>query len=886
MLPDAPLSNHTIRVDIQWTPSSLPGWILFYDLECDQQDYYSPSSTTGTNTFSHSSLGYENYPIQFRFGSLDPNQPTITGTYQLYYDGQLIRSENFQAQPATYSSYAYFNTYYSSPVLTDYTFSIPSSEICAGSYESIYITTGKNCQALAEINTELDSIKLTITNGKEFVSFYENGIAKDTVTFMFNEINNIYLKQDSNYAGQTPLEVTVISEWAGIIKNDQVTINPQEQFQIRVPDQPITVFSGGIGGLKIEAYSQDICPPIVSAGLKYTAIITKGKKLGNLVDNETGIIGDTLTNLNQQDGIKYIDFITEGNILSVQDTAIVKVFTNDENIDTTEAVIIIYPNDLVVQIIPSVIQQGDTARVVLKKRGVNGLEDFAADKLFNVEIVQGLEYGLILDSLSNDTLTIFSNIPQGFKIIAKDSTGIDSTRIRIKVSTEESGFPVAKILTENKYQINRDKNGKESEGKGDSKSIIPNFIIPGPILLEGFGDVVVKLNPFIVEIDPPTISAGDTARIIPKYMDENGNYVEYPANQTFELGILDGCVLGKLSNAGIDTNYFYGVTQPFYFVADSSADSGSVNIRVGVIEMNQQNRSLKKNNRNNQLNSPVSCANVNFLENLYANGEVVMGSVCKTLPKCTENNAGKKPNFEIYDFPNGTDGIDVCNNVAGSTLMLWSTKEKKMFLPITIENCYNDYANVIQFGIKGDVITLRAIITACEDVIKNRGYTVLYDTTELRTKVPQRLDVLKKLYKELDELLNYDPVEFNSPYYPLELAWEHEFQHKRNYIYDIFNMVNKDFDYLDYSKLDVSCSKYRNKNDVLDEMKYNFEKRFNDFETKSYNRVFEIWGLKDGTPKEHDLWLKNETGTHKAIAKKVIDKYKAQLMVLIADLSK
>ncbi|MFZ1520137.1 MAG: hypothetical protein WAU11_15265 [Ignavibacteriaceae bacterium] len=144
------------------------------------------------------------------------------------------------------------------------------------------------------------------------------------------------------------------------------------------------------------------------------------------------------------------------------------------------------------QIIPSVISQGDTARVVLKKRGVNGLEDFAADKLFNVEIVQGLEYGLILDSLSNDTLNIFSNIPQGFKIIAKDSIETDSTNIRIKVTTEESGFPEERMIRNNTKQNKKEIVDDNETQKSDDEIITPDWIIPGPILLEGFGDVVVK----------------------------------------------------------------------------------------------------------------------------------------------------------------------------------------------------------------------------------------------------------------------------------------------------------------------------------------------------------------------------------------------------------
>ncbi|HMN26330.1 MAG TPA: hypothetical protein PKE38_17615, partial [Ignavibacteriaceae bacterium] len=266
---------------------------------------------------------------------------------------------------------------------------------------------------------------------------------------------------------------------------------------------------------------------------------------------------------------------------------------------------------------------------------------------------------------------------------------------------------------------------------------------------------------------------------------------------------------------------------------------------------------------------------------------VVGGSICKKLPKCTENNAGKKPSFEIIDYPDGTDGKNVCGDDAGVTLMLWSTKANKMFLPITIENCYDENANVIQFGIKNDLITLRAIVTACEAAIISRRYTILYNTTELKTKVPQNLRALTQLYLDLDILLDYFTNERPiSPYYPIELAWEHEFEHKRRYKDYIFNVVSKDFDYLDYSSLDVSCSKYSDLNDVLNEMKYNFEKRFSYFEKESIKYQFKVWGKKNGTEEEIENYKKNENDTHNAIAKKVIDKYKAEIKKLILGLPK
>ena len=100
---------------------------------------------------------------------------------------------------------------------------------------------------------------------------------------------------------------------------------------------------------------------------------------------------------------------------------------------------------------------------------------------------------MILDSLSQDTLTTFENILQGFKIIAKDSTGLDSTKIRIKVTTEDDvPLPVARMNKSN-TKSNAKEKGQSKTESNDDETILPDWIVPGgPILIEGFGDVVVK----------------------------------------------------------------------------------------------------------------------------------------------------------------------------------------------------------------------------------------------------------------------------------------------------------------------------------------------------------------------------------------------------------
>jgi hypothetical protein len=90
-------------------------------------------------------------------------------------------------------------------------------------------------------------------------------------------------------------------------------------------------------------------------------------------------------------------------------------------------------------------------------------------------------------------------------------------------------------------------------------------------------------GPIAVLSNPEQIVPGDTTEITFKKRHLDGTLEDIPEWRTFEVGLLDGCELGKLSKDGVDSNYLYGVTQPIYFIADSSADSGIVKIRAGLI---------------------------------------------------------------------------------------------------------------------------------------------------------------------------------------------------------------------------------------------------------------------------------------------------------------
>ncbi|MBP9582958.1 MAG: hypothetical protein KBE38_12430 [Ignavibacterium sp.] len=312
---------------------------------------------------------------------------------------------------------------------------------------------------------------------------------------------------------------------------------------------------------------------------------------------------------------------------------------------------------------------GDTLDVnLLWDNGIDGITEFPEGQEFSVWLAEGFNYGTILNPETGDTSDTFTEIGKQFKLVINKNITKASAKITLAATADvfmlggPMGMQKNNIITAAQKKANKLKTFQKQNisDKNEEEIITTDFIISSKFY-SGIKEIIV--NPFIIEIDPPRVSAGDTARIIPKYMDENGDYVEFDSLQTFELGMLDGCILGKLSSAGIDTNYFYGVTQPFYFIADSSADSGTVSIRVSVIEMNPQNRSLTNNNPIENDN-PVSCANISFVENLYANKSLVLGDLIEInyvkgdkfiteFPKMPEILFTARPKFQLigpYDL--------------------------------------------------------------------------------------------------------------------------------------------------------------------------------------------------------------------------------------------
>ncbi len=87
----------------------------------------------------------------------------------------------------------------------------------------------------------------------------------------------------------------------------------------------------------------------------------------------------------------------------------------------------------------------------------------------------------------------------------------------------------------------------------------------------------------VVTLVPSEISPGDTAAIIVRQRDPDGNIIDFPPDKLFEVEICNGDSYGTIMSLGDTADYFESVPGGFEFIAADSidADSAMVGIQVG-----------------------------------------------------------------------------------------------------------------------------------------------------------------------------------------------------------------------------------------------------------------------------------------------------------------
>jgi hypothetical protein len=184
----------------------------------------------------------------------------------------------------------------------------------------------------------------------------------------------------------------------------------------------------------------------------------------------------------------------------------------------------------------------------------NECKELAGGIKINVEITEGNNYGSIINPLTEERVQSLEDFDHSSGYLAfyyiADGVQVDSiVSVNIRISTTDPKIP----------EVNQ--------------------------------RIFIRFPEIKVIFKPEELQPGDTSRIFIKKRNPDGSLGDFPEYQNFEIGMTEGCSLGKLSVCnGEECNsgaYFYSVPlwMPIYFIADSSIDSSSnVKFRIGLKE--------------------------------------------------------------------------------------------------------------------------------------------------------------------------------------------------------------------------------------------------------------------------------------------------------------
>jgi len=243
-----------------------------------------------------------------------------------------------------------------------------------------------------------------------------------------------------------------------------------------------------------------------------------------------------------------------------------------------------------------------------------------------------------------------------------------------------------------------------------------------------------------VTINPPNISAGDTAAIVLTYKYSDGTTeVLTPGLYTYQITILEGCSLGQLLVNGISDQFFYDVDLPMYFVADSLA-SGIATIKVGIVEGGGSAGKIKANNSLQSLpNTTQSCTGFDFNVTKKDIGEVIIGDDCGN-PDWACPEGIKRPKFDVKEInignalPNEKKYIkNYCTHASG---FFGGILEGPTWDPTPGGvACFSNEKGIWQIKYDMDIIFIRAYTVFCPDCFNEEK--IIRSKNDVWTKIPQ-----------------------------------------------------------------------------------------------------------------------------------------------------
>ncbi|MEJ2195694.1 MAG: hypothetical protein P8X73_12660, partial [Ignavibacteriaceae bacterium] len=440
---NSPASTHTIRIEMQWTPTATPGAVLAYVLPC-QDASFSGFVTGGNITYLVENVSAGSHSFQFRFNIPCSNPQPVDGRYQIFLDDQLVQTNSFFVGGCySGSSYPFYNFSYTPPLVSNYSFNLTKNESCILTSTPMAISTFNDCTTGVSWNKDTQPVNLMFISGGEFASFYDNNqqMIGDNFIGTLSEIQDINVIQDSVYSGSVDKYFIVQCEWEGLVRTDSVKLIMQSNGVIIANTSGNdSLYTGQ--AVNVEVYPNDFggeCTISFPSEATYNAEIVEGTEYGNLIDPNTGEHVQSFTELFQSFGYAYFDYVADGISPDTVKNVIIRLGTSDPGFPNTNLTLHIKPSPLYVYTKPEIVFASDTADVIIKKRNPDGtLEDFPPEQTFELAVIDGCVNGNLL--ADSNVGVYFADALQPIKFVAADSLESDSGFVRLRVGTDVSGF--------------------------------------------------------------------------------------------------------------------------------------------------------------------------------------------------------------------------------------------------------------------------------------------------------------------------------------------------------------------------------------------------------------------------------------------------------------
>ncbi|HVO74848.1 MAG TPA: hypothetical protein VMT35_12545, partial [Ignavibacteriaceae bacterium] len=354
---------------------------------------------------------------RFRVEGTRIENQRVNFTYQVLLNGAVVKSGSASVltefNPGSLS-WAGFDVDYTPSLISNYYFKFPqyNKNLCYQWGTIAEISTYNSCERGISWNVSTEPINLSIVEGGEYTSFYyctgENTYEPrgDNLTVLKSDYDShIRFRQDVIFNGEESRVVKVQAEWGGLIRMDTVRIYPRNRYCIKakVYDGDDTLYNGEELQMKEYGYTNVECNYCTPLSERFSAEIIKGGEYGDLYNYNTGEIGKSLDSMEQYTegpgqscGDSYFSYIADGVTPERVDSIIIRLSCTDAQIPSADKVLIIKPPPIKVTIEPDRIAPGDTAKIIIQKRNLDGtIEDCPPEEIFEIGLVEGCALGNI-----------------------------------------------------------------------------------------------------------------------------------------------------------------------------------------------------------------------------------------------------------------------------------------------------------------------------------------------------------------------------------------------------------------------------------------------------------------------------------------------------------